>query len=156
MKYFFFFLLFICIQNLTIAQDWEKLDRLCYEYGESNPDTAIILGTKAIAGCIQEKGQKSLEYAICLDHLAWAYAEAGKNHIADSLYGVAVLILKEIKLDTSSQYVEILNNRAYIYLYDELIEKAEQCYIEAVQISRNYLDTTSSNYANLLAGLAGI
>jgi CHAT domain-containing protein len=156
MKYFFLLFFFTSIHFFVIGQEWQKLDSLCYEYGESNPDTAIILGKKAIEGCIKEKGKNSLEYAVCLDHIAWAYAETGKTHTADSLYGVAVSTLKEIKLDTSSHYVELLGNRAYTYLYDELIEKAEQCYIEAIEISRKHLDTTKNNYANLLTGLAGI
>jgi hypothetical protein len=49
------------------------LDSLCFDYGDSNPDSAVFFGNKAIAGCIKEKGKNSEEYAVCLDHIAWAY-----------------------------------------------------------------------------------
>jgi len=61
------------------------LDSLCFDYGDSNPDSAVFFGNKAIAGCIKEKGKNSEEYAVCLDHIAWAYKNKYQLGIADSL-----------------------------------------------------------------------
>lgn len=67
MKHFIFIisiLPFFC----SYGQNWQRLDSLCYDYGDIKPDSAILLGKKAIEGCITEKGNKSKEYATRLDH----------------------------------------------------------------------------------------
>jgi len=75
----------IFLYTFIHAQNWRVLDSLCYEYGENKPDSAIILGKKAIEGCLNEKDKNSIEYVVCLDHIAWAYKSKNKFRVADSL-----------------------------------------------------------------------
>jgi len=136
------------------AQNWRVLDSLCYEYGEHKPDSAIILGKKAIEGCLNEKGKNSIEYAECLDHIAWAYKSKNKFRVADSLYKEAVSVCKQINQTETTEYAEIANNLALLYQAQGRYSEAEPLYIEAKNIRAKVLGKEHPLYAQSCNNLA--
>jgi CHAT domain-containing protein len=135
-------------------QSWRKLDSLCYEYGETKPDSAIILGKKAIEGCIREKGGNSIEYAVCLDHIAWAYKSKNRFKVADSLYKEAITVCKNTNKVETVEYTEIINNLALLYKAQGFYHDCEPLYVEAKTIIDKILGKKHSMYATLCNNLA--
>ncbi len=147
MRIAFFILIYLAYIVSGNCQTWKQLDSLCYEYNDSKPDSAILLGKKAIEGCIKEKSKNSVEYAICLDHIAWAYKNKAKFHVSDSLYQEAKYIMEMLRQTESAEYAEIVNN---LGILSETLGKyadAEKLYMQSIQIRERVLGKTHSEYA---------
>jgi len=127
---------------------WKVLDSLCYHYNEDKPDTAIILGYKALEGCSKEKGKNSLEYAVCLDHIAWAYKSKNQLGIADSLYQTAVKICQNENKTQTNEYAEVINNLALLCMEQKQNFKAELLLKEAVAIREKVLGKEHLDYVS--------
>jgi CHAT domain-containing protein len=143
----FFNLVLWCLTLFCFGQTWQQLDSLCYELNDIKPDSAILLGKKAIEGCIKEKGKNSLEYAVCLDHIAWAYKTKTKLNVSDSLYREAVETVKSIKQTQTQEYAEIINNMAALYHYQGRYAEAELLFKESKAIREKVLGKTHPEYA---------
>jgi CHAT domain-containing protein/Flp pilus assembly protein TadD len=143
-----------CLTLFCFGQTWQQLDSLCYEYGNTKPDSAILLGKKAIEVCIKEKGKNSLEYAVCLDHIAWAYKTKNKLNVSDSLYREAVEIVKSIRQTQTQEYAEIINNLAVLYQAQGRYAEAEPLYKKARSIREEVLGKSHPEYATSCSNLA--
>jgi len=155
MKKIFFLtlLIFFCVFT-CFAQNWRLLDSLCYEYGDAKPDTAIILGKKAIEGCIKEKGLNSIEYASLLNHIAYAYKNKAIYPIADSLYRHAVQICRNTNNTETLEYGEIANNLGLLFNELGKYAQAEPLYIESKELTARLLGKNHSDYAVCCNNLA--
>jgi len=147
------FFIFFCFY-FSFAQSWQVLDSLCYEYGEYKPDSAIVFGKKAIEECIKEKGKNSLEYAVCLDHIAWAFKSKNKFSVADSLYKQAVDICKHIDKTHTTKYIEIVSNMATMYQDNSRYSEAEKLYKEVLHINVDAPTNKDPEYASCCNNLA--
>ncbi|MCS7028993.1 MAG: tetratricopeptide repeat protein [Bacteroidia bacterium] len=142
-------LLFVLCVSFSFAygQSWKVLDSLCYQYHDSQPDTAIILGNKALQICSMEKGKNSVEYAVCLDHVAWAYKNKAKFRVADSLYQEAAFILQMLQKTETPEYAEIINNLGILREIQGKFADAEKFYTQSIQIRERILGKAHLEYA---------
>jgi CHAT domain-containing protein/Flp pilus assembly protein TadD len=156
MRTAFLVLIFILYAVSGFSQTWKQLDSLCYEYNDSKPDSAVLLGKKAIEGCIKEKGKNSTEYAICLDHIAWAYKNKAKFHVSDSLYREAKYIMEMLQQTENAEYAEIVNNLGILCETLGKYADAEKLYMQSIQIRERILGKTHSEYATSCNNLGNL
>jgi CHAT domain-containing protein/tetratricopeptide (TPR) repeat protein len=139
---------------LSSAQTWRQLDSLCYEYGHAKPDSAIILGKKAIEGCIKEKGKNSLEYAVCLYHIAWAYKNKYQYKTADSLYSMAIIIMEKLGKTDTEEYCSMMSNLALMYRNTSRYVESANTYKTVIEAVKKIYGQNHFNYAFQLGNLA--
>jgi len=151
---FFMFLWIITVSG--ISQTWKQLDSLCYEYNDIKPDSAVLLGKKAIEGCIKEKGKNSVEYAVCLDHIAWAYKNKARFHVSDSLYQEAKYIMEMLQQTENAEYAEIVNNLGILRETQGKYADAEKLYLQSIQIRERVLGKSHSEYATSCNNLGNL
>ncbi len=154
MRFYIVFLV-VSIFSYVHAQNWRTLDSLCYEYAETNPDSAIIYGKKAIEGCIKEKGKNSVEYAVCLEHTGIAYINKNMTVISDSLYNTAKSIIEKLGKSNSNEYVSILNQIGSLYRVKGMYSEAELYHNQAINILLQTDVKDSLLYVYSLNNLAG-
>jgi CHAT domain-containing protein len=147
------FISLFCI-SFCFAQNWQVLDSLCYKYGVTKPDSGILVGTKSIEGCIREKGKNSLEFAVCLHHVAVAYMNKNDFFTADSLYQQAIRVCKSINKTETAKYADIVNNLGVLYEEQKKYSKAESLYSEAVIIRAKVLGKEHPDYVESCVNLA--
>ncbi|MDW8348118.1 MAG: CHAT domain-containing tetratricopeptide repeat protein [Bacteroidia bacterium] len=149
-------ILFYGFSLCGFCQTWKVLDSLCYEYHDSQPDTAIILGKKAIQGCIKEKGRNSVEYAVCLDHIAWAYKNKAKFRVADSLYQEAKYVLEYLQKTETVEYSEIINNLGILKEIQGKYTEAEKLYMQSILLRERLLGKNDLEYATACNNLGNL
>ena len=150
----YIYLILIIFSYINHAQTWQEIDSLVYELSDINPDSAIVLGNKALSGCLLDKTKNSVEYAVCLDHIAWAYKNKDNFIVSDSLYTIAKQTMENLNKKETEQYADIISNFGVSYFTQARYKEALLLLQECRKIRAKILGTEHLDYAISCSNLA--
>lgn len=131
---------------LDCNPDSISLSNIARFYSErGNPNTANALFQKAINKNKIELISEEMRIGVYQGYARFLYL-SGQFSDAENNFSIA----KKIALKTHRNTARILCFEAELYVKEAKYEKAEECYIEALNSQREMVDRTESNYARFL------
>lgn len=99
---------------------------------------------------LENDAQHEILYGVTLNNLVEPYKATGQRAKAIDFLKKAIHIFQKHKEQASLLYATAINNLGTIYYEDQKYEKARNCFLEALSISREKLGTESESYQHSL------
>lgn len=124
------------------------------QYGESEKDLKQTVDqVKAI------EGEESVPHAITLNNLGILYVYMGRIDEALDLLDRSLQIAEEDLRQRSGTYLQLMTNKALVLQENQQYEKAEETYLEALDLQKSRLKLNAKSdpdYAHMLNNLASL
>ena len=117
-------------------------------------DFALLLSEKLKKAAINEYGENSEEYAVCISNIGGIYEDIGENKKAESLYEQALKIRQETLEENGISLASSLNNLAECYRNQGRYKEAEPLYLQAVDIWKKTMGKEHPRTATTISNLA--